>query len=298
MDDSLVIEQQHLLKDLSTLGIGGLARYYVEVTSIPQLKQALDYASTNHLHYMILGKGSNCLFDDRGFNGLIIHNKISHLVNTPPDTFYVGAGYSFSRLGALTARKGWSGLEFASGIPGSVGGAVYMNAGANGAETCDRLVSVEFMEPDGSIKVFQRSELSFAYRTSSFQKMPGAIVAATFTLSPLGDARAKQLNIVKYRQETQPYSDKSAGCVFRNPPQQSAGALIDQSGLKGLSVGGATVSPVHANFIVNQDHATADDVRQLMALVRRSVQEKTGVTLESEVMQIPYEGAGQGRLHG
>ncbi len=297
MDKPIVVEDHRHLSDLSTLGIGGLAKYYIEVHSIPQMQTALRYADLNKLPYIVLGKGSNCLFDDRGFNGLVIHNKISNLVNDPPNTFYVGAGFSFSRLGALTARKGWAGLEFASGIPGSVGGAVYMNAGANQGETSDRLVSVEFVSPDGTIKIFQHSDLAFAYRTSPFQKMPGAIVAATFVLSPQQDAREKQLNIVKYRQETQPYSDKSAGCIFRNPPQRSAGALIDQSGLKGLNVGGAAVSTLHANFIVNQSNASAQDVLQLVELVQKKVLDKTGITLETEVLHIPYDGAGQGSLH-
>jgi UDP-N-acetylmuramate dehydrogenase len=194
----------------------------------------------------------------------------------------VGAGYSFSLLGVQTARKGFSGLEFASGIPATVGGAVFMNAGANGKETADCLKSV--LHFDGKVRrEFSRAELEFSYRSSPFQKMGGAILAATFELKPEGEARKRQLEIVDYRMKTQPLKDKSAGCVFRNPPGQSAGAVIDQCGLKGLHVGGAKVSEIHANFIVNEGKASAQEVLQLIALVQEKVYEKTGIHLEPEI---------------
>lgn len=281
-------EENKLLSQLTTFGIGGPARYFFAVRSAEEMKEALAFCRTSNLRYMILGKGSNCLFDDRGFNGAIIANRIDFLQRPSLELFHAGAGYSFSLLGTQTARQGYSGLEFASGIPGSVGGAVFMNAGANGRETCESLESVEFMTEQGEIVRMLRHDLSFSYRTSCFQSMPGAIISATFRLDPVATAREKQFKIIDYRKKTQPYGEKSAGCVFRNPDCAVAGAIIDQSGLKGACIGGAQVSPLHANFIVNTGNAKATDVLALMQKVKQDVKEKTGIELESEVRCIPY----------
>jgi UDP-N-acetylmuramate dehydrogenase len=268
------------LSEFSTFGIGGPIRSFCEVSSVEEMEAAFRL----NLPKMIVGKGSNCLFDDRGFNGLVILNKID-FCNWSETEVTVGSGYSFSLLGVQTARKGLSGLEFASGIPATVGGAVFMNAGANGAETCNSLKSVLYF--DGVTKhEYQRNELDFGYRISPFQKMNGVILSATFSLSPLPEARKSQLQIVEYRMKTQPLKEKSAGCIFRNPPNKSAGALIDLCGLKGLVVGGAKVSEIHANFIVNSLSATAQDVKELIRLVQEKVLEQTGVYLEPEVRMI------------
>jgi UDP-N-acetylmuramate dehydrogenase len=205
-----------------------------------------------------------------------------------PGLFYVGAGYSFSLLGSQTARQGWSGLEFASGIPGSVGGAVYMNAGANGQQTCDTLVSVDYITEEGHYLILPRAELQFAYRTSPFQTQKGAIAGATFQLESSSTARNKQLEIIRYRQDTQPYNAKSAGCVFRNPSCASAGALIQQCGLKGVSIGGAQISEKHANFLINHQNATAQDILDLIHLVQKEVYHKMEISLDIEICYIPY----------
>ncbi|MCE5317234.1 MAG: UDP-N-acetylmuramate dehydrogenase [Parachlamydia sp.] len=279
-----------LMSSLSTFGIGGPARYFAEVRSIESMRELLRLCKEATLPYLILGKGSNCLFDDRGFSGAILLNKIDFIESFSPGVFHVGAGYSFSLLGAQTARQQWAGLEFASGIPGTVGGAVFMNAGANKRETCESLVSVDFLDEEGTLHCLKREDLKFNYRTSPFQNMPGAIVGATFSLVHDPAARTKQIEIINYRKDTQPYSDKSAGCIFRNPSCGFAGAMIEQSELKGTVVGGAKVSEKHANFLVNTGRATAEDVQALIALVKRSVLAKHGVELESEVRCIPYQG--------
>lgn len=271
------------LKELSTFGIGGIAKYFTEVSSLDTLKAVFLKCFQDNIPYFILGKGSNCLFGDKGFDGVVILNKIDFCNRVAPERFVVGAGYSFSLLGTQTARQELSGLEFASGIPGSVGGAVFMNAGANGNETCSSLQSVDFMHPDGTVQHFNKEELKFSYRTSSFQKMAGAIVNAEFALTSSPTARDKQIEIITYRKKTQPLKEKSAGCIFRNPSCGHAGALIEKSGLKGMQVGGAKVSEVHANFIVNQGNAQAEDVLQLIALIKVQVKEKMDVDLESEV---------------
>ncbi len=276
------------LKEVTTFGIGGPARLFVEVNSIEELQDVLRFCHTESLPYFILGKGSNILFHDQGFDGLVIHNKISYL-NIQGCEVDVGAGYSFAMLGFKTAKQGLSGLEFASGIPASVGGAIYMNAGAGGHETKDFLLEVTFVDAQGNITVFSKQNLDFSYRYSSFQKKKGAIVSAKFCLDPSEEARKKQLSIVEYRTKTQPYGELSAGCVFKNPLNASAGALIEQTGLKGLCVGDAEVSVKHANFIVNRKDARAEDVLLLAKQVQQRVKEKTGIELEMEVRCIPYQ---------
>ncbi len=276
-------QKQKPLSRLCTFGIGGNASYYVEVRTIAEMQNALQICLDHYLPYFILGKGSNCLFSDSSFNGVVIHNKIDFIHDNGEGIFNVGGGYSFSLLGTQTARRGWSGLEFASGIPATTGGAVFMNAGANGTETKDSLISVTFLEESGHLREFKKEDLQFSYRTSSFQRMKGAIVGATFQLTPLPEARLRQMEILRYRQATQPYDSKSAGCVFRNPECGHAGKMIEACGLKGMTLGGAQVSTVHANFIINHGNATAIDVLTLMDHVQTKVKAQTGILLESEV---------------
>jgi len=282
----LPFEAGKSLSELSTFGIGGPARFFTTVQSVEELSSALRECHKQNLPFFVLGKGSNSLFDDKGFDGLVILNKINFC---KWGEFFVdvGAGYSFSLLGTQTARKGWAGLEFASGIPGYVGGAVFMNAGANGTETCETLQEVTYVDEEGNIEILPKSTLSFSYRFSSFQKRKGAVASAKFALFSSEEARQKQLMIIDYRKKTQPYSDMSAGCVFRNPSSHSAGALIEKSGLKGFKMGGAEVSTLHANFIVNKGGATAKEVLELATHVKEVVKEKTGIELEMEVRYVP-----------
>lgn len=276
------------LHNYSTFGIGGPARLFLEIESVSELQEVMRFCHKEGLRFLAIGKGSNCLFDDRGFDGLVLLNRILYL-HEQAEIVEAGAGYSFSLLGAQTARKKWAGLEFASGIPGTVGGAVYMNAGAGGSETKDVLTSVQYVDEKGEIVHFPREKIEFGYRTSSFQSLPGVIAGATFTLTPCGEARQKQLSLIDYRTKTQPYGDKSAGCVFRNPMPQSAGALIERCGLKGMQIGGAEVSTLHANFIVNRADAKTEDILKLAELVKTRVKEKTGIDLEMEIRPIPHE---------
>lgn len=283
------LERHRFLKNLTTFGIGGPAHYFIEVSDIPTMQTLFLFCKQNSLPFFILGKGSNVLFDDRGFAGVVIANRIQFLNQLDENTWHVGAGYSFSLLGSQTARQGWAGLEFASGIPGSVGGAVFMNAGANGCETSQTLVSVDFVTTEGECVCLLREELTFSYRFSSFQQMKGAIVGATFRLTPSSEARRKQLDIIQYRKNTQPYDAKSAGCVFRNPSCAHAGALIEQSGLKGKTLGDAQVSHVHANFIINTGNASSNDVLHLITIICREVKNHTGFELEHELRCVPYD---------
>jgi len=277
------------LKNYCTLQIGGPAHYFCEVHTVCEMEEALKACREKKIPVMVIGKGSNCLFDDRGFNGAVILNKINFCRQTAPGTFYAGAGYSFSHLGIQASRLGFGGLEFASGIPASVGGAIFMNAGANLSETSTHLKSVEYISVSGELILASREDLSFSYRYSSFHQNHGVIVAATFSLPQSQNARQKQIDIVNKRKMTQPYGFKSAGCIFLNPECEAAGSIIDRCGLKGLSVGGAEVSCKHANFLINKDQATCADMLQLIELVKMKVKVQTGIELHAEVRQIPYK---------
>lgn len=281
-------QRERPLKDFSTFGIGGPARYFAEARTTFQLQEMLLFAARSSLKVFILGKGSNSLFDDRGFNGLVILNRIDYL-KQHENVFCAGAGYSFARLGRVSARNGWSGLEFASGIPASVGGAIYMNAGANGVETAATLFEVGYVTEKGELQQLPRHTLAFGYRSSSFQKWGGAIVEGVFQLTTSTSAKTLQKEQLDYRLKTQPYGEKSAGCAFRNPPYSSAGKLIEECGLKGETVGGACVSLLHGNFIVNKGGAQAKDVLDLMQKIKEHIYEKKGIVLEEEVRYIPYD---------
>lgn len=285
-----VLENKNL-SELTTIGVGGPALYYIEVQSIEEMRQAFLFASQHSLPFLLIGRGSNMLCHDLGFQGVAIHNKIAFLERKEMDKklhLHVGGGYNFSLLGTQTARWGFSGLEFASGIPASVGGAIFMNAGANGKESCDHLESVEWLDAQGKLHVFDRKDLSFSYRHSPFQNMQGAIVGASFLLNPSASSRLQQIEIINKRKATQPLQEMSAGCIFRNPRDAFSGALIEKCSLKGLKLGDAKVSEVHANFIINQGKATAEEIEMLIEKIQKEVLEKTGYMLASEVRRIPY----------
>lgn len=283
------IKEQEPLSAYSTFGIGGPARWFITVTTIEMMQEALSFASTKQIPFHVLGKGSNTLFDDRGFAGLVIHNKITDY-RQEDERFIVGSGFSFSLLGLRSAKAGYRGLEFAAAIPATVGGAIYMNAGANGQETEGCLSSVDHVDSQGTFRRYLRSELTFSYRSSSFQAIKGAIVGATFTLIRDETTKERQLTLLSHRQKSQPLKEMSCGCIFKNPEGSFAGKLIEEAGLKGLSCGGAEVSFLHANFIVNRGQATAQDVALLIEKVKSGVHEKCGVLLESEVRRLSYDG--------
>ena len=287
---SLLFATNRYLAEFSSFGIGGPIRYFAEVKQKEEMEEGFLFAAKEKLPFLVLGKGSNSLFDDRGFPGVVLLNKID-FCNWGPSSVYVGAGHSFAFLGIQSARKDLSGLEFASGIPASVGGAIFMNAGANGKETADHLRSVLYLHANGRLEEIQKEALTFGYRFSSFQSMQGAIIGATFDfIAGTTCARDKQLQIISHRMKTQPLKEKSIGCIFRNPSTlQSAGFLIDQCGLKGLKIGKAKVSEMHANFIVNEESASAKEVLELIFQIQQTVFSQTGIFLEPEIRMIPYD---------
>eukprot|EP00899_Mesostigma_viride_P018860 jgi/Mesvir1/26976/Mv20689-RA.1 len=315
LSSDLNFQEGQLLSELTTWGIGGPAKMLIEVSSAAQMAQVVRYCKEHDVPTFVLGKGSNCLFDDRGFNGCVILNRIDFVEHDGNGTFHVGAGHPFNQLGVTTSKAGWSGMEFAAGIPGTVGGAVFMNAGANSRETSDSLVSVEVVDKDGRLRTLRadRGELPSRYRHSVFQDRPGEdiICAATFKLTRCESSRQRQVEYLAHRYQTQPVSERSVGCVFRNPATPpliagtsadrdatksvdttkclSAGALIEQGGLKGAAVGNARVSEKHANFLINVGGCKAAEMRDLIDRVKREVREKFGLELQEEVRFVPYD---------
>ncbi|KAL2607710.1 hypothetical protein R1flu_026283 [Riccia fluitans] len=282
------------LSELSTFGIGGPAKYFVEVHNESEMSAVIRFCQKENIRYFIVGKGSNCLFDDRGFDGCVILNSLKFLESDGRGIYRVGSGYPFNMLGIQASNDEFTGLEFASGIPGTVGGAVYMNASANGQETADVIKSVEVLRADGEREVHMRedSNLVYGYRLSPYQTMEGftSILAATFHLKPCTGARQRHRSFLERRRKTQPVAAKSAGCIFRNPGSgcQSAGALIEKAGLKGAAVGPAKVSNIHANYLLNAGGSSAADMKTLIQLVRNQVKEKFGVELREEIIYVPY----------
>lgn len=283
------LKRQVSLKDYSTFKIGGPASYLVEVESLESLLHYIEFAKEQSLPYLVIGRGSNTLFDDRGYEGLIIINRISYKKQNGCE-FEVGAGYSFALLGVQTARNGYQGLEFASGIPASVGGAIYMNAGAGGFETKDSLMSVTYLHSDGIIQEYQKSELSFSYRYSTFQELKGgAIISAKFQLTEDLEAKSRQEKILSYRLKTQPYDLPSCGCCFQNPRLDlPAGKMIEDLKLKGCNIGDAFISELHGNFIVNKGEASSKDVIDLLEMIEDKVKKEYGVDLHREIKVVPY----------
>lgn len=287
------IRASKLLKDLSPWGIGGPCNYFVKVHNQTQLVSAIRYCHEHSIRFIIIGKGSNCLFDDLGFDGCVILNRIEFLESNEPGIYRVGSGFQFNKLGMQCSNEGFTGLEFAGGIPGTVGGATYMNAGANGQETADVVDSVEIVKNDGSFQTLNRINLKFGYRTSPFKFMKdlGSIVAVMFKLQPSGSAKRRLQEYLERRRVSQPIGERSAGSVFRNPPNLgiAAAELIEKAGLKGFRVGGAMVSNIHANFFINSGGSTSQDMLDLIAFVKEKVDQKFGVQLKEEVLYVhPY----------
>jgi UDP-N-acetylmuramate dehydrogenase len=271
--------------------VGGPAELYTAPRNLEALKASIKYAADNNLPVTLLGAGSNLLVSDRGLRGLVIatrHLRHSHF-DLETGLLTVAAGESIPGLAWQAADLGWEGFEWAVGIPGTVGGAVVMNAGAHKAATADMLVSAEVLLPDGRIETLTPDQLGYAYRTSLLQGSNRIVTQATFRLQPGADPAKVVASTKEHKQHrlnTQPYNFPSCGSVFRNPTPYTSGWLIEQSGLKGYQIGGAQVSELHANFIVNRGGAKANDILSLIRHVQQQVQERWSILLEPEVKMI------------
>lgn len=274
----------------TTFKIGGNASIYLEVDNTSQLSQLIKYLNEKNIEYIVLGKGSNVLVSDSGLDKAVINLKGDFCrVDTLDDsTLYCGAGLSLAGLCREAEEKSLSGLEFAWGIPGSVGGAVYMNAGAYGGEMKDVIFSVSHIDKNGKLGTIKADDLKLGYRHSVYKENGFTIIGATVKLKydNRNEIRARMDDFMGRRKDKQPLDFPSAGSVFRRPKGNFAGALIEKCGLKGASVGGAQVSPKHAGFIVNTGSATAKDVKDLILLIQNTVKERTGYDLQREVIYL------------
>jgi UDP-N-acetylmuramate dehydrogenase len=274
------------MERFTTFRVGGKAEAICFVEDDESLERLLTYAEKTGTPFIVAGKGSNLLVKDRGVKGLVIilRGKLALFERTGEETVLAGAGLHLADFLKACRQEGLAGLEFLAGIPGTVGGAVAMNAGAWGMETGDAVNEVEMVLPSGERVTRNRSNLHFSYRR--FAMPEGAvIVRAGFhgTAENPALVAEKMSRYLELRKKTQPVESASAGSVFRNPPDDYAGRLIESVGLKGVVIGGAMISAKHANFIVNTGGATAGDVIALMELARQKVKEKRGVDLEPEI---------------
>ena len=282
------------MKNHTSFKIGGPAAALCAPKDRRQLRELVGFVQREGVDSWYIGNGSNLLVSDEGLNGIaiLLDSSFDGEIEVDGTVLLAPAGKKLSAVCAAACAAGLTGLEFAYGIPGSVGGAVYMNAGAYGGEMKDRLLWVEYLAPTGEIVRLQQEQLSLSYRHSRFMEegMQGScIVRAAFGLQR-GEKAAIQSEmdrILNQRRQKQPLEYPSAGSTFKRPQGAFAAQLIDKCGLKGFTVGGAQVSEKHAGFVINTGKATCADVLELTRQVRECVQEKTGYLLELEVRQLP-----------
>ncbi len=269
--------------------VGGFCDLVLYPDSPESLAQLYSMCKELDLYTYILGNGSNVLFTDRGFRGVVFITTQLGEITLQGDEIRVLAGTSLKMLCLFALNNGFTGLEFAYGIPGTVGGAVYMNAGAYGGEMKDIVTSVTAIDPMGKLVTFTADQLDMGYRRSIFTDSEYVILYTDVKLikgDPI-EIKAKMDELMERRRSKQPLEYPSAGSTFKRPEGTYAGLVIEQSGLKGFTVGGAQISEKHANFVINKDKAKAKDIIDLIALVQRIVKEKTGYDLETEVKLIP-----------
>ena len=284
---NLKLERDFPLAKLTSFRIGGPAALAAFPKSEEELSHILKLCAEQGVEPVILGAGTNVLAPDAGLNKLVIVLKdaLEGMEQVSDTCIRVMAGVTMSRAAVFAAGLNLGGLEFAHGIPGTVGGGVYMNAGAYGGEIKDVCTRVRIMEPDGTARWISNEEAAFSYRHSCLEDNPWIVVAAEFELTPRPEAEvwAKMKELIGKRRASQPLDLPSAGSAFKRPVGGYAAALIDQTGLKGFRIGGAAVSEKHAGFVVNLGGATAADVQALLQAVSDKVFERTGIRLEPEV---------------
>ncbi|MFC1584577.1 UDP-N-acetylmuramate dehydrogenase [Fibrobacterota bacterium] len=274
------------LAPLTSFQAGGKARYYLAPESIHELRQGLSWAEDNRQPVFVFGMGTNLVFADAGFNGLIIHTRsLETGVEWSGSCVRCGAGVLLHDIVEQAVDRGLAGMEKLAGIPGSIGGGVYINAGAFGQELCQVVSRVKSSARDGAMVERSAEQCAFGYRSSVFCSMEEIIVAATLKLKP-GDSKTLSRDlrdILQRRSEKQPLHLPSAGSVFKRPQGSFAGSLIQEAGLKGYRLGGAQVSEKHANFIVNAGGASGQDIYDLSEYIIGRVRENSGIILQKEV---------------
>ena len=318
----MVIQENVPMSEHTSFKVGGPARYFVKAESVSDITQALLFAQEQGLPSFILGKGTNLLVSDNGFIGMVIQfgKAFSEITDLGNGKVRVKGATPLARLARYTINNGLAGIHKLAGIPGSLGGAIYMNAGAYGQEVSQTCIEVESIDTAGNIRTRTAAECAFGYRHSIFQelakcetkipelaegihsnRLPEIILSATFQLTPaavLGktakDLENEMQECMKKRRKSQPLSMPNAGSTFKRlaigaaetPSQIAPGYYIEQAGLKGFRIGGAEVSRVHANFIVNAGNASASDIKELSEHIQKVVAEKFGIRLQREIIQL------------
>ena len=278
------IKQNVPLAPLCTLRAGGEAEIFVAPGSIEGMRITFNLAVKNHCPVYIIGGGSNILFPDGLIHGVVIStNNLQKIEWRTPLTADIDAGFRLPALMKELRQRGLAGMEFAAGIPGTLGGAIAGNAGAGGHGVCELADEVVAIEPDGVIRTWNNNAIDYGYRRCALADGKRLILSVRMTFKAARPKDEEVLESYLLRRGSQPHGLSNAGCTFKNPEGQSAGKLLDECGCKGLSVGDAVVSDQHANFILNRGHATASDVLSLILLCAERVYERTGIKLEPEI---------------
>ena len=279
------------LKKYNTYGIGGISKYLVMPEDIDDLSSLIKYLNKEGIPWYVLGGGSNVILPDEDFDGAIIKLDKLNRVVIDNDIIIAESGVSLGMFVNTLLDHGFVNYAHLMGIPGTLGGAIVGNAGAYNVSIFDYLISVSIIDADGNKKILNKEDIKYDYRYTEFKGKNSIVVAASFK-GIYGDVALVreqiQLNLEK-RRNTQPLEYKNAGSVFKNPPEYSAGYLIDHAGLKGLTVGGAKVSEKHANFIINYDNATSRDIIKLIGIIKNTVEDKFNIELNLEQVIVKWE---------
>lgn len=292
------LQQNIALAEYTTFKIGGPAKYFVIAESAQELVDAVQAANKAGVEWYVLGGGSDVLISDAGFDGLVIKAQMRGIeFNEAEGQVRVEAGLAMAGLIMQSVKQGLAGMEYAVGVPASVGGAVWANLGARGSEIADFVVEARVMDEEGNVKTLSKEECEFSYRHSIFKDKHWIVLDVLLQLTKTESEeeqqalkeRVRELN--QMRNDTQDIKAMCAGCIFMNPTDQTdeaAAKLIDDLGLKGFTIGGAQVSERHANFIINTGEATADDVVQLISYIKQQVRDKKGIQLMEEVEYVGF----------
>lgn len=287
IDEDIEISFDEPMNKHTSFKIGGKADIYCEVKTKKALSELIALCKENKIPYFIIGKGSNLLVSDSGIRGIVIRlgGEFSDMSLIDNCLIHCGSGAALASVCSYALKNSLGGLEFAWGIPGTVGGATYMNAGAYGGEMKDIVEEVSYIDGNGILKSFKRDELDFSYRRSVFTDKDYIITDVLFRLESKSQSeiREKMDELMGKRKSKQPLEYPSAGSTFKRPEGYFAAALIEECGLKGASVGGAEVSEKHSGFIINKNNATCEDVKSLIAYVKKEVYKQKGVELHCEV---------------
>ena len=266
----------------NTYKVGGIADYIFLPSSVANLTKAIKHLKDNNIKFKVIGNGSNLIFSSKRYKGVLIKLDNINDIVIKDNEVYVEAGYKTVKIANKLSREGYTGLEFATGIPGTIGGAVFMNAGAYNSDFKSIIKSVTYLDENYNIKTLNNEDLEFEYRSSIFKKERKQIILSTTLLLDKDDPK-KIIEVVESRKkrriESQPLDYPSAGSVFRNPEGNYAGKLIEDLGLKGYTIGGAKVSEKHANFIINAGNATGEDIKELIEYIQSKVKENYNIDL-------------------